>query len=93
MNVTNGTVPEWSDPVRVGLYAFFMGTCGFLAVLSFISLILIIVFRNVEPIKGRRVYAFVATATLFFLDIERTSISSGWVPAPGTSLRCVLHKN
>jgi hypothetical protein len=78
MNVThlNTTVV---DPVRVSLRGFFVSISSVLASLSLTSLILIILFRNLEPIKGRRVFAAVATLVLLVLDIERVTFNELWV--------------
>jgi hypothetical protein len=69
MNNTNSTAV---DALKAAKY-FGIGIEGILCILAFISLILVIVFRNQEPIKGRRIVAFVTTLLFFLEQIERCS--------------------
>jgi glucan phosphoethanolaminetransferase (alkaline phosphatase superfamily) len=57
MNVTNGTVPGYTTYADVGYLT--LGVNAFIVVLSVLSLIAIIIFRNYEPVKSRRVISFV----------------------------------
>ena len=75
------------DPVRAGLVNFYVSLGAVLASLSLTSLVLIIVFRNYEPIKGRRTFAFVATLTLFILETERVVMNEIWFDTKWAPLR------
>jgi hypothetical protein len=75
------------DPVRAGLINFYVSLGAVLASLSLTSFILIIVFRNFEPIKGRRTFAAVATLTLFILETERVVCNEIWFDTRWAPLR------